>query len=300
MRKNIFIIFILSLFVLSCEKEVNLNLPDSEPNLVVEGYIENDQYPFVQLSNTLSFFGILDEKKLLNAYIDDAQVFVSDGEKTVELKSYAIPLTADVTFRFYSVDTSIAEHRDFKGEVGKFYQLRILYNGQEYTAQTLIPELNDNLDSFVVEIPDDEEALLENPNYRRLSCKYSDPPELGNNIRYLINVNNRGFYSNSYSVMNDQITNGIVSDKSFIPGINNYDSAYSYYQPYFQLGDTVEIKWASIDKGVYDFYRTLEFTKGTIGNPFITPTKVKSNISNGALGVWAGYGAVYYTVYIQD
>lgn len=289
-----------ALFMLSCEREVDLNLPESEANLVVEGYIENDEYPFVQLSNTLSFFGILDEKKLLNAYVDDAEVFVSNSTTKIQLKGYAIPVSPDITFKFFTIDTSIAEHKDFVGVIGETYDLEILYKGQKYVATTYIPQLNLGLDSFKVEVPEDEEALKENPNYRRLVAKYADPAEPGNMVRYLINVNNRGFYSNSFSVMNDEVTNGITTDKSFIPGINNYDSAYSYYRPYFELGDSVQIKWSSIDKGVYDFYRTLEFTKGTVGNPFITPTKVESNIKGGALGVWAGYGAVYHTVYITD
>lgn len=291
---------ILILIISSCEKEVDINLPDNENTLVVEGYIENDQYPFVQLSNTLSFFGVLDQKKLLNAFIDDAEVYVSNSTTTIQLKGYSIPLSAEITFKFYSVDTSIAEHKEFKGIVGETYDLKIIYQGNEYTSRTYIPELNYGLDSFIVTMPEEDSVLSENPDYRGISSKYSDPPEPGNYIRYLINVNNRGFYSNSFSVMNDEVFNGVTTDKTFIPGINNYDSAYSYYQPYFKLGDTVVIKWCSIDKGVYDFYRTLEFTKGTVGNPFITPTKVESNIKGGALGVWAGYGAVYHTVYIQD
>lgn len=294
------IIAIIAILFSSCEKELDIRLPENENTLVVEGYIENDEYPFVQLSNTLSFFGILDQKKLLNAYIDDAEVYVSNSFTTIQLKGYSIPISTDITFKFYSVDTSIAEHRDFRGVVGETYDLKIIYNGNEYNARTFIPALNYGLDSFVVEIPDDATALEENPDYRKLNSKYTDPPEPGNRIRYLINVNNRGFYSNSFSVMNDEVFNGLTTDKGFIPGINNYDSAYSYYQPYFKLGDTVTIKWCSIDQGVYDFYRTLEFTKGTVGNPFITPTKVISNIKGGALGVWAGYGAVYHTVYIQD
>lgn len=294
------IAIVTSLFLISCEREMNLNLPDSEPLLVVEGNIENDGYPFVQLSNTLSFFGVLDEKKLLNSFVDDANVYVTNGSTRIQLKSYAIPIATDVTIKFYSVDTAIVEHRDFKGKIGETYTLDIEYKGKEYTSTTYIPELNFGLDSFWIEMPDDTEAIEENPLYRKLVASHNDPAEPGNMVRYLINVNNRGFYSNSFSVMSDDVTNGIRMDKSFIPGINNYDSAYSYYRPYFELGDTVQIKWCSIDKGVYDFYRTLEFTKGTVGNPFITPTKVESNIKGGALGVWAGYGAVYHTVYILD
>ena len=64
-------------------------------------------------------------------------------------------------------------------------------------------------------------------------------------------------------------------------------------------GDTVTLKWCSIDKATYDFWSTYEYSLGTLGNPFSTPIHVKSNISNNALGIWAGYGAVFKTLIIE-
>ena len=33
------------------------------------------------------------------------------------------------------------------------------------------------------------------------------------------------------------------------------------------------------------------------GSPFSSPVLIPSNISNGALGIWAGYGTWYDTLY---
>ena len=43
------------------------------------------------------------------------------------------------------------------------------------------------------------------------------------------------------------------------------------------------------------FWRGLVRQAGTNGNPFSEPMNLVSNINNG-LGVWTGYGSIYYKV----
>jgi hypothetical protein len=66
----------------------------------------------------------------------------------------------------------------------------------------------------------------------------------------------------------------------------------------FNKGDTVTIKLCQIDKATFDFWRTMEFSYDNIGNPFGAPTKVLSNISNGALGYFGGYAPQFRTIII--
>ncbi len=68
---------------------------------------------------------------------------------------------------------------------------------------------------------------------------------------------------------------------------------------YVFKGDTLTLKWCSIDKKVYDFWKSFVYASNVAGNPFSTPINLKTNISNGALGVWAGYGTVYSTLVVQ-
>jgi hypothetical protein len=42
----------------------------------------------------------------------------------------------------------------------------------------------------------------------------------------------------------------------------------------------------------------MEFTYLSVGNPFSSPTRVLSNISNGALGYFGGYASQYKTIVI--
>jgi hypothetical protein len=66
----------------------------------------------------------------------------------------------------------------------------------------------------------------------------------------------------------------------------------------FRKGDQAVIKFANIDKATYDFWRTMEYNYGSVGNPFSTPTVVISNLSNGALGYFGGYAAQYKQFFI--
>jgi hypothetical protein len=66
----------------------------------------------------------------------------------------------------------------------------------------------------------------------------------------------------------------------------------------FQRGDTISIRLSNIDKATFDFWRTMEYSYVSIGNPFSTPVTVQSNIRGGALGYFGGYASQYRTLII--
>jgi hypothetical protein len=63
--------------------------------------------------------------------------------------------------------------------------------------------------------------------------------------------------------------------------------------------DIVMIKYSQIDEPSLKFWRGLVRQVGTNGNPFAEPLNLVSNINNG-LGVFTGYGSVYYKVPIIE
>ena len=64
--------------------------------------------------------------------------------------------------------------------------------------------------------------------------------------------------------------------------------------------DIVLIKFCQIDEPSMQFWRGVVRQVGTNGNPFAEPMNLVGNINNG-LGVWTGYGAVYYKIpIVQD
>lgn len=284
---------------ISCEKEVNFNLPASiSEKVVVEGSIEIGIPPVVMLTKSFGFFSKLDLSTLQNAFISGAQVSVSDGSRTVNLREYSIDTMGNF-FKFYSVDSANLADLTFLGQAGRSYQLKIVVGGETYEAVTTIPQpahaAFDTIWSEPFENPD-----TEHPEYRRVMVRYNDPPELGNRFRIFIQQNSRPFTAGRFSTMNDDIINGTSTDLDFYNVLSPMDTSTQEGRFAFLPDDTVTIKFSAIDKKTYDFWQTLDFSVGTTGNPFSTPVKVPTNISNGALGIWGGYAPTFKTVIVRE
>jgi hypothetical protein len=271
------------------------------PTLVVQGQIETNVWPFVMLTNTVGYFSTIDLSTLQNSFIhkDKAVVKVSDGTNTFTLREYSIDTGVNHNqFYFYSVDTADLAALAFVGHVEKFYTLTINYNGTTYTSTTKIPNPKP-LDSVWAGKPFDSSRrtpLLA----KSLYFNYTDPDTPGNYVRYFTKKPHKPFIA-GVRVFNDQIINGIKVVNNFLePGddgsVNNGNVDSSGY---FFVGDTVVVKWCYIDKPVYTFWNTYLFSLNSVGNPFASPINAQSNISNGALGVWAGYGSTFDTLIVK-
>lgn len=296
LRSLSFFIIALLLVLSACEKDVNIDLKDGDPTLVVEGYIENNLPPYVFLTKSVGYFSKIDLTTLQNSFVHGATVKVSDGTTTVTLKEYSIDTgTNGNKFSFYSIDTTGPL---FLGVINKSYKLTIVYEGKTYEATTKIPNPTP-LDSVLSSYPGPPFDTSKNPLARQVKVYFKDPDTLGNCVRYFTRRNNEPYYAGLNSVYNDDLINGKPFNTIFPLGENRstqmpFDSLGLAY-----VGDTVTFKWSAIDKAVYDFWSTYEYSLGTLGNPFSTPVSVKSNISNNALGVWAGYGSTYTTIIMK-
>lgn len=296
-----FFIFCTSLLLASCEKEVHINLSNGKPQLVVQGAIETGLPPYVVLTKSIGYSPTVDLSTLENNYVHDAVVKVTDGSQTITLKEYIIDSTVDAThykFYVYTTDSSDPAAFYFTGKTDHYYTLSISSEGKDYSAVTKIPYPK-QLDSLWAEKPDSNTAQKV-PLARIVWFKYTDPDTMGNCFRYFTQTGNGPYYPWVNSVFNDEIINGttityrmnIGYDHSKNPNLDSVGKAY--------VGDTITIKWCAIDKGVYNFYNTLEYSTGTVGSPFVSPINVKTNITGGALGIWAGYGSTFKTIIIPQ
>lgn len=280
----------------SCEKEVNIKLNTGEPSLVVEGVIENGLPPYVFLTKSIGYFSTIDLNTLQNSFVRNAKVTVSDGLRTVQLKEYSVDTggSGNKLF-FYSIDTNSSL---FVGQVEKVYKLTIEVDGKIYESYTKIPNPT-NIDSVKTVQPDPPFDKDKNPLARQIRIYFKEPDTAGNFVRYFTRRNSEPYYPGPNSVYPDEIINGIYFETTLALGEPagrefSRDSSTVGYP-----GDTVTLKWCAIDRANYTFWSTYEYSLGTLGNPFSTPIQVKSNVSNGALGVWTGYGTVYKTIVLE-
>ena len=287
-----FFVILLALLQWSCEKSVSFKLDAVTPKLVVEATIENGQAPMVYLSRSLAYFSTLNPDSLAASFVQNADVWVSNGTQTHQLKLYTVSLPGGYNAYYYSTDSSSLATA-ITGELNKNYSLRILWEGKEFTATTKIPNITRRIDSLYW-----REAPAGNIPYKvSVMIRAYDPPGYGDYIRYFTKQNNDPFYPGLNSVYDDQVIDGSAYDIQIERGILRNGSAGEAYS-FFDKGDTVTLKLCNIDKATFDFWRTMEFTYASVGNPFSSPTKVVSNITGGALGYFGGYAAQYKTIII--
>jgi len=290
--KYLFLLITVSLLLISCEKGVTFDLDESFPKLVVEATIETNQPPLVILSRSQNFFAQITADILAASFVRNAEVYVSNGVVTHKLKEYSTPLSNGYTFYFYSIDSSNLSTA-FLGQTNTQYSLRIIAEGKEYTAITKIPTITRRIDSlFWKQAPGSND-----PNKAALMVRATDQPGFGDYIRYFTKRNSETFYPAFNSVYDDQIIDGISYEIEVERGVDRTIDLPDDYT-LFDKGDTVTLKLCQIDKATYDFWRTMEFSYSSIGNPFASPTKVLSNISNGALGYFGGYAPQFRTIII--
>jgi hypothetical protein len=129
--------------------------------------------------------------------------------------------------------------------------------------------------------------------------KATDPPGYGDYVRYFTKRNRGPFLPGFNSVFDDLFIDGTTYELQVEPGVDR-NTKIKEDDRFFNRGDTVTFKLSNIDKATYDFWRTMEFSYQSVGNPFSTPVKVLGNISNGALGYFGGYASQYRQIIIPQ
>lgn len=275
----------MTFLLFSCEKEIEVELAESTPRLVVDGSIENGSPPLVILNKSLEYFSTLSPEALLNSFVRKADVTISAGGQQFKLFEDSVKLESNYLY-FYTQPLLI-------GRLNTRYTLTIKIGSQTYTAETAIPSITRSIDSLWWE----RVTIEKDSGYARLIMKTTDKPGYGDYIRYFTRRNKEAFLPGFNSVFDDQIVDGRTYIIAVDKGINK-NIPFEEVNQYFKRGDTATLKLCNIDKPTYDFWRTFEFNFQSIGNPFSSPIKVLGNVSGNALGYFGGYAAQYRTLII--
>lgn len=296
MHKTLILFLIFAFLLESCEKEIKLDINTQTPKLVVDASIENDSPPVVVLSRSLNYFNTITPEEASESFIHNAMVTISDGTKTAMLDEYEFYDSIGNKFYYYSINPFVAD-KTIYGKLNTTYNLKIeIDSNEQYLATTTIPSLTKTCDSLYWQ------PAPNNPDTTRcvLFGIFSDPPGLGNYVRYFTSTNKENFYPGYNSVFDDQVVEGKTYNAQIPRGFNRLDTTKVNSDDfgYFHKGDTATLKFCNIDKATYTFWNTWEFSEQSIGNPFSSPNKVIGNINNGALGNFSGYAAQFKTLII--
>ena len=278
----------------SCQTEINVKVPDYYDKLVVEGYIENGEYPVVSLYRSAPYFSTMSLEYLLNSVlVRDAKVFVTSSKGEMQ----ELFMNGTPSYPLFFAYTG----NGFKGEINTSYTLRIEWNGKVYTSETSILESFD-LDS-VYFAPTFGHLTID--SIANLRIKMSDNGQNDNYYQFKVKIHCNEFsdrlwistipaaFDNSPfkgQTFNYEIIRGAPSTV-FMPDMSEHE-LHRYLRGNYRVGDTVYLKYARLDYGSYNFWQSAsgELTFGQ--NPFMSPTPIISNIQcntgEKCLGVWCG------------
>ncbi|MFT7298711.1 MAG: hypothetical protein ACI81S_001387 [Sphingobacteriales bacterium] len=281
MRKLTAIFFLgLALIIGGCEEVIDVDFPESERVLVMEGFVESGQFPYVILSQSLGFFAKIDTTAFIESGVTGADVYISDGTQRIKM-------TQAPGFPLYFVT-----NQQMKVQEGLTYTIETTYNGDEVKASTTI-QSKIGLDSVYV-----KPEVIKGDTFYRLMVKFSEPDPVGNHYRYFTRKNSEDLFdTENNSVFDDNFINGKTLDLP-LNGVGLADTTENAGFETFGLfnpGDTIYLKWAHISKPHFNFWRTYETQVNNVGNPFAPVTVVNSNVQGG-IGVWGDYNAFYDTL----
>lgn len=253
------LIIILSLFITttslySCQKVIDVDLNEAEPRVVVEAEINDQPGPYyVALSRTVNF----DETNVFPP-VTGATVVLSDNAGNSETLTEEQP--------------GLYRTNSITGTPGRTYTLQITSSGTTYTAVSTMPQPV-KLDSLNLQ------SAIFRDSVKNVHAYFTDLKGTENWYR-LVQIFNDNV-SENINVTNDVLQDGHVFDAMlFTPDDHR-----------LRRGDSVTVILQTIDKNVFDYFRTLGQVTGG-GDPGATPGNPLTNFNNGALG--------YFSAHAQD
>ncbi len=267
---KLFFVGLICLTLVSCEKEIQIDLNSAEPKLVVEAYLsDQSDTATVILTRTVNF-----SDPSSYPAVTDATVIIKDSEGNAWNCTQSTP--------------GNYQNTNLRGKIGQKYVLTITTaDGQEYTAESTLPApvTLDKIDFRELAFGPPGGGGNDSTSFA-LIPRYFDPSDTQNNYRFIQTVNAERDLS--IQVRNDNIFDGKVNEQ---PLFSVDVEIYS--------GDIVTLEMMCIDKGAYDYFFSLsQYLSSNGPNSAGVPANPVSNISNGALGYFSAFSFQKKTVVV--
>ena len=252
------ILFFSSLFLLvSCEKEIFIDLNSTDPKLVIEGEISTElKVHQVKITKTVNF-----SDPNFFPPVSGAIVTISDN------LGFSEQLTENAP--------GIYSTNEMQGQSGRTYTLTVNYDSKAFIANSKLPNLVPLSDLFFQKnefAPPSQDGT--DTLYNAIPV-FTDPVELGNNYRFVQIIN--GEKDKYFTVYDDY----------FINGLTNTLPIYGYSE--LKKGDEYTLEMRCIDQSTFDYFYSLNASAGEGPGGGTTPTNPVSNISGGAMGYFSAY-----------
>ncbi len=276
--KNIILLLSAIALFSSCEKTIDLDLKQSEQNIVIEGQVTNRMgYQYVRVTRTAGFYDNGATPRVTNATVS-----VKDDLGNEFLFSHNPGNDADSTGYYLPIV-------NFMGEAGRTYILTVNLDGEIYTAQDKLFTVS-GIDSLSYRINEDEKNDPNRASKFYEVLLFTTEPK-GEENYYLFKF----FRNDSLKVYND---NEIYfsDDKLLGEQIDGLGSPV-----YYAVNDIARIEMYSISRAGYIYYVDLQSLLNNDGGLFSQPpSNSRNNLSNGALGFFQASSVDVKTIVIEE
>ncbi len=249
--KNITLLLITCLTVVSCQKVIDVDLNAASPKYVIEATVSNTAVAgTVKITQTKNFN---DDNNF--AGITNANVILSDNAGNTETLSM--------------VKNGLYQTSVLTGVPGRTYFLTVKIDNAEFTSSSTMP-YPVQLDTLTI-----FNFVGFGDTLKIVDAEYQDPPGVTNYYKHNLYVNNKR--AKSVDISNDELDDGNLVTRSLFYQDGNKE---------LKSGDSVKVEMLCIDKPMYDYFFSLE---QTITQSAATPANPVTNIAGGALGYFSAY-----------
>ena len=254
MLKKYFYTYLIGIFLIGCEKEIQLPLDPNQSLLVIDGSITDEAGPYyikLNMSNSISapsnYFAVT-----------NALVIVKDNLGQIDTLKHE--------------KEGIYKTNKIKGNYGNTYYLEVQVADKKYSANSTMPQKVE-LDSLRI-----NPFTLNNDVRYSVIPVYTDPITLGNSYRFIQKINDT--LDQTFHVFNDNLNNGKVNQRPIRGGSDSLE---------VKLNDLIAVEMQCITRPVYLYYFTLYQQSGAGPGGGTTPANPPSNIIGGALGIFSAH-----------
>jgi len=295
MKKTHLPFLILLLFV-ACETNIDIDLPEYKEKLVVEGYIENGEVPWVIITKSFPYFTTFSDSMFEKMLVMDAKVTVtSKSDNEVQKLEFQFDPESPIYISYKGT---------ISGRANETYTLEIEWNDKIYTATTSILEPFD-LDSIWIHKSKSTDTT------GGIRVQLSDNPYKNDYYQFFVKIKNGSLLTDRLwaftlpLVFDDGTFNGLSFAYEIVRGTpsNLFASAMTdeerkqYFRSHYISGDTIIVKHSLMDYYSYRFWMSAMNEISFGQNAFMSAPPIATNIKcvtdkkESVLGVWCGYAS---------
>ena len=256
MNKLFYFLFTISILI-SCQKVINVDLNEANPNIVIEGiYTAEDSTVRVKISLTSSYFN-----SSASTIVDGANVSITDFSG----------LSSNIPY----IGNGIYELENYVPNFNSTYTLNVTNDGASYSAQCDLTDIVP-LDDITYEL---FPGFFGEDGGYVVYLNFHDPINITNYYQIVLSLNGEE--------LND-LNETFTQDDLFTDG--NPVSRPLFVNDFFQIDDTIGMELRSIDKDIYYYLNEAISIIGENSASAAAPANPNSNWNNNALGYFSAYG----------